>query len=121
MSLLPDAVLSYCSALRPLTTLTNSLFDSAPSDISHAYAAIKHWLLLAREKNQKMTPNTEDTIVWVGVVEDEGIERRIWNQLWPPFETVLVASLSSSQGEISVSHGLLVTYEMRYTNSACIL
>jgi len=102
MDLFSEAMLAHCTALRPLVTLSSlSMAESAPSDLTHAYASIKLWLLLARQRNQSTAPDLEETIVWVGVIQDEGIERRIWNQLWPSFEAVLAASLTTSNGEIS--------------------
>ncbi|KDQ07904.1 hypothetical protein BOTBODRAFT_180257 [Botryobasidium botryosum FD-172 SS1] len=102
MGVFSEAALAHCSALRPLTNLASlSMADSGPADLTHAYASIKLWLLLARQRNRNTTPDFEESIVWIGLVEDEGIEYRLWNQLWPSFEAVVAASLSTANGEIS--------------------
>ena len=75
--------------------------DRAHGDISHAYASIKLWLLLARKAASEL-PGVDAT----GALQDgEGLaSKMIWNALWPPFETVISAlEMEARAGNVSVS------------------
>ncbi len=75
--------------------------DHAHADISYAYASIKLWLLLAR-KAASDHPGVDAT----GALQDgEGLAAKmVWNELWPPFETVIAAfEIEARAGNTSVS------------------
>ncbi|KIJ69367.1 hypothetical protein HYDPIDRAFT_36436 [Hydnomerulius pinastri MD-312] len=53
--------------------------ETAAADIEHAYIALKSWLLLIH----KLSPERE-------AVDPRGeLTKRIWNELWPPFESMV--------------------------------
>ncbi|KAI0748219.1 hypothetical protein C8Q80DRAFT_1104066 [Daedaleopsis nitida] len=73
--------------------------DRAHADISYAYASIKLWLLLAR-KAASEHPGVDAS----GALQDgEGLAAKmIWNELWPPFETVVSAfEVEARSGNVS--------------------
>ena len=74
--------------------------DVAHVDISRAYASIKLWLLLS----QKAAMVSEDDTINAQIQRDEGdCSKMVWNDLWPPFESVVVAVETDAQnGLISV-------------------
>ncbi|KAH8106968.1 hypothetical protein BXZ70DRAFT_1003857 [Cristinia sonorae] len=61
------------------------------ADIDRAYASIKLWLLLCRKAIaiQELSLVQEDGVVLQD--KDGSLTRKIWNELWPPFESVLTA------------------------------
>ena len=62
--------------------------DRAHADISTAYTSIKLWLLLAR-KAASGHPSEDAT---GALLDGEGLAAKmVWNELWPPFETVIAA------------------------------
>ncbi|KAF8522278.1 hypothetical protein BU17DRAFT_44873 [Hysterangium stoloniferum] len=94
LTLLPNFVAVFASSLRlPLSGVLN---DSAALSVNHAFASVKLWILLARRSCSDM----ESSIIAAHPVESDGAERLVWNELWPPFERLLVQSLSNlSSGE----------------------
>ncbi|OBZ75571.1 hypothetical protein A0H81_04216 [Grifola frondosa] len=63
--------------------------DIAYVDISYAYAAIKLWLLLARKAAGHQRELSNDTST---VRDGENFaSKMVWNELWPPFESVISA------------------------------
>lgn len=65
---------------------TSDVQDHAHADISTAYASIKLWLLLAR-KAACEHPGVDAS---GALVDGEGVAAKmVWNELWPPFETVI--------------------------------
>ncbi|THH33844.1 hypothetical protein EUX98_g253 [Antrodiella citrinella] len=87
---------------RSLAVYQNFNYDGSQevvhAEISRAYASIKLWLLLCR----KATAIQEVSVLQTSVnaPDKEGaLTRRIWNELWPPFESVLVAIESDPQAE----------------------
>jgi len=94
---------------RVLAVYQNFNYDGSQevvhAEISRAYASIKLWLLLCR----KATAIQEISVLQTSVnaLDKEGaLTRRIWNELWPPFESVLVAIESDPQAE---SHLALIS------------
>jgi len=59
------------------------------ADINYAYIAVKLWLLLARKVHlvNDETENAEETLN----DKEDIVSRRLWNDLWLPFEHVLAA------------------------------
>lgn len=97
--------LAYSTSLNPYHT--PSVLDSpdtqdrAHADISYAYASMKLWLLLARK-----TAVEQPVVGASGSLQDiEGFAvKMIWNELWPPFESVLEAfEMDARAGNHSVS------------------
>ncbi|KAI9070388.1 hypothetical protein FKP32DRAFT_1586228 [Trametes sanguinea] len=88
----PSFTLTYCTSLSPYTNpsgLDNpDNQDRAHADISYAYASIKLWLLLARK-----VAGEQSTMDASGALRDnEGsAAKMVWNELWPPFESVVSA------------------------------
>ncbi|KAF9246494.1 hypothetical protein BU15DRAFT_40292 [Melanogaster broomeanus] len=53
--------------------------ETAAADIEHAYIALKSWLLLIH----RLTPSRQ-------TIDPGGdLTKRIWNELWPPFESLV--------------------------------
>ncbi|KAI0324520.1 hypothetical protein GY45DRAFT_1288775 [Cubamyces sp. BRFM 1775] len=84
--------LAYSTSLN--TYHTPSMLDSpdaqdrAHADISYAYASIKLWLLLARKAAAEQPAVSASG----GLQDFEGYTvKMIWNELWPPFESVIEA------------------------------
>lgn len=71
-------------------------YDHSALAVNHALASVKLWLLLARvcHKTTKLNRRNE---------ESNKAERQVWNALWPPFESLLVQSSDSPNGEVPVS------------------
>ncbi|TBU65728.1 hypothetical protein BD310DRAFT_803111 [Dichomitus squalens] len=95
--------LAYTTSLLPYQTVhmldSPEAQDRAHADISTAYASIKLWLLLAR-KAASGHPSHDAS----GTLQDgEGLAAKmVWNELWPPFEMVVVAfETDSRSGNVS--------------------
>lgn len=81
--LLPHFVIAYVSLLRlPMSGVLN---ESAAPNVNHGFASVKLWMLVARKACMHDASGVSDP--------DRG-ERMVWNELWPPFERLLVQSLS---------------------------
>ena len=98
----PTFSLAYNTSLAPYHTAAAALDmaspeaqDRAHADVSHAYAAIKLWLLLARKASTEH-PGVDAS----GALNDgEGpAAGLVWNELWPPFEIVLAAFEMDARG-----------------------
>ena len=76
LSQLGPLSVAHHAALRSYIQPTGAITDSAIADINHAYIAIKIWLILAQRKSAK-----------VGAGND--IALKVWDALWPPFETLV--------------------------------
>ncbi|KAK1236541.1 hypothetical protein PQX77_000234 [Marasmius sp. AFHP31] len=76
LSQLGPLSVAHHAALRSYIQPTGAITDSAIADINHAYIAIKIWLILAQRKSAK-----------VGAGND--IALKVWDTLWPPFETLI--------------------------------
>lgn len=81
----------YCKSLSSSQYLEYESQDLIHFDVSRAYASIKLWLMLAR----KASEGDDDVDVirreHNSDVDDCFKARRVWNELWPPFESVVVA------------------------------
>lgn len=72
-------------------------------DISRAYASIKLWLLLT----QKVSNGSEENLKQQKSSDEGDSSRKVWNELWPPFESVVVAVEAETQnGNFSVRGNL---------------
>lgn len=83
--LLPHFMVAYVSLLR--AAISGVLNESAAPSVNHAFASVKLWMLIARKTCM------EDTMDEVGALSSDNAERMVWNELWPPFERLLVQSL----------------------------
>lgn len=94
LALFPNFVAVFASSLRlPLSGVLN---DSAALSVNHAFASVKLWILLVRRSCSDM----ESSAITAHPVESDDAERMVWNELWPPFERLLIQSLSNrSSGE----------------------
>jgi hypothetical protein len=79
--LLPHFVVAYVSLLR--LPMSGTLNESA--SVNHGFASVKLWMLIARKACMHDAS---------GVPDSDRAERMVWNELWPPFERLLVQSLS---------------------------
>jgi hypothetical protein len=104
LAYVPSFSVSYANALRMLEGQdaalgASSAATAAASALSNAYAAIKLWMLLADryrplESSQRVpTPDNGD--------QQNNTIRQVWNEVWPPFENVILSSIMSTE---SVSH-----------------
>lgn len=81
--LLPHFVVAYVSLLRvPMFGVLN---ESAAPSVNHAFASVKLWMLIARKAS------VHDT---AGAPDSDSAERMVWNELWHPFEKLLVQTLT---------------------------
>ena len=93
--------------------------DRAHADISYAYASIKLWLLLARKASQE-----HSGVDATGALQDaEGIAAKmVWNELWPPFETVITAfEVDARGGNVSVRAAMNLNSMTHDTQLSCSL
>jgi hypothetical protein len=96
---------AYYSSLKLYIHAGVSPPDAAAADISHAYAAIKLWLLLTQKKAIQLngTPKLQSVS---SAREDSGniAAFMIWNELWPHFESLVnVFEVEAQFGTVSVS------------------
>ncbi|KAJ7285806.1 hypothetical protein C8J57DRAFT_1431486 [Mycena rebaudengoi] len=66
---------THHTVLRAYTSATSPT-ESATTDINHAYIAIKLWLLLAQRKSAADNGGNVTALM-------------VWNELWPPFESMI--------------------------------
>lgn len=82
-------VLSYYNSLEPLQAISEhqGLGEVESSHISRAYIAIKLWLLIVLKSlsSGPGTPREEETDI-----ASLHQCRTVWNELWPPFEAVVI-------------------------------
>ncbi|KAF9454513.1 hypothetical protein P691DRAFT_770412 [Macrolepiota fuliginosa MF-IS2] len=78
----------YFSALWPYMKSPGSVPDSATADINQAYLAIKLWLVIARQSEEAHQ---------VG----ELVYSSVWNELWPPFESIVNVLETEAQTGVS--------------------
>ncbi|KAL0581716.1 hypothetical protein V5O48_000298 [Marasmius crinis-equi] len=76
LSQLGPLSVAHHAALRSYSQPAGAMTESAIADINHAYIAIKLWLILAQKKSAE-----------VGTGND--IALKVWDTLWPPFETLV--------------------------------
>lgn len=87
---LPSFSLSYVSALQILNSpeALSGWSPDAAAAVSVGYAAFRLWMLLAAAGDHQL--NSDE-----GHDEAANEERRVWNEVWPPFERVVLTSISS--------------------------
>ncbi|TFK54850.1 hypothetical protein OE88DRAFT_1674178 [Heliocybe sulcata] len=103
----PAFLLVYHRLLRIYVSDSGTL-GLTGADINYAYIAMKLWLLLARKVHlvDRETGDAEET---PGTMEDV-VSRRLWNDLWPPFEHLLTAFEVDTQiGSIPATGALILT------------
>ncbi|KAK0210802.1 hypothetical protein DFS33DRAFT_1251098 [Desarmillaria ectypa] len=91
---LPTFSSAYQATLRGYLQACPSPPESAITDINHAYVAIKLWLMLAQKR---------------AVKEDEGSISAfmVWNELWPPFESLVNVFEAEVQVGLSMTLAML--------------
>ncbi|PBK96908.1 hypothetical protein ARMGADRAFT_1010439 [Armillaria gallica] len=91
---LPTFSSAYQATLRGYLQAGTSPPESAITDINHAYVAIKLWLMLAQKRATK---------------EDEGSISpfMVWNELWPPFESLVNVFEAEVQVGLSMTLAML--------------
>ncbi|KAK0483676.1 hypothetical protein IW261DRAFT_1464504 [Armillaria novae-zelandiae] len=91
---LPTFSSAYQATLRGYLQAGTSPPDSAITDINHAYVAIKLWLMLAQKRAAK---------------EEEGSISAfmVWNELWPPFESLVNVFEAEVQVGLSMTLAML--------------
>jgi hypothetical protein len=84
--------ISYSNTLNSLSDqlFSKGLLPSAGPEVNHAFAAIKLWLLLALRTGYEKPAGTSSD-----VIDSDTEQRRIWNEVWPPFERLLALSANS--------------------------
>ncbi|KAI0797914.1 hypothetical protein C8Q75DRAFT_845203 [Abortiporus biennis] len=92
--------LSYSKSLSSYQLSECESQDLVHADISRAYASIKLWLLLSRKAAMH---NPFDDVQQTSSYSDESsTSRRVWNELWPPFETVVISlEMDAQVGNLS--------------------
>ncbi|KAF8590616.1 hypothetical protein K439DRAFT_1382139 [Ramaria rubella] len=87
LNLLPNFVMAYVSSLRlPLSGVLN---ESAAPSVNHAFASVKLWMLLARKAYFRENRPS----IGQDASDSDNEERKIWNEMWPPFERLLIQSM----------------------------
>lgn len=99
--------ISYSNALESLGEQLSSrgLSASASSEVSHGYAAIKFWLLLAQRVGDRESAEGRSEC------NSDGEQRRLWNEAWPSFEGLLNLSIMNNDQGSLVSfqqHGIYI-------------
>ena len=97
----PAFVTSYFVSLEPLQIVSSdqiALGDVEPSIVSRAYISMKLWLLAGHSSSRIALGRDMDIQV------DSNIHgrRMVWNELWPPFETVVLNLHHSNSAANSV-------------------
>ncbi|GBE81969.1 hypothetical protein SCP_0403450 [Sparassis crispa] len=87
---------SLCSYQHPQWPLDIDAQEIAHRDISNAYAALKMWLLLARraaaQRIELAVNSRRNGADGDGMLDEEILATSmVWNELWPPFESVMSA------------------------------
>lgn len=97
--------LSFATSLRPLAVISiHAPPEEYTSNLNQAYAAIKLWLLLCRKMHDPVSHTTSHEAADLTAMGRRGsaagdesdetrAERRVWNELWPPFENMLLPSV----------------------------
>lgn len=74
--------------------------DMGAADLNRAYVSIRLWLLLVH-----MFETNQAGVVEGGMVR-ENSAKMLWNELWPPFETIVLSLENDAlNGSVSVKHG----------------
>ncbi|GJJ12125.1 hypothetical protein Clacol_006366 [Clathrus columnatus] len=89
--LLPTFSYLYAATLRFASS--GSQYDHSALAVNHAFASVKLWLLLARKCHQARNLARRSE-------ESDKAERQVWNELWPPFERLLVQTLENPNAEV---------------------
>ncbi|EKM82662.1 hypothetical protein AGABI1DRAFT_104568 [Agaricus bisporus var. burnettii JB137-S8] len=77
----------YLGAFWPYAGSTNRVLNFATADINQAYLAIKLWLMVAKRSTELQQPGH--------------IYHSVWNELWPPFESMIGILETEEQSGIS--------------------
>lgn len=76
-------------------------------NLNQAFAAVKFWVLLCRKMHtpvahaiaqdaDELTALGRRNVSMVEESEESRTERRVWNELWPPFEGILLPSMGGN-------------------------
>lgn len=64
-------------------------------EVSHAYASMKLWLLLCSQDENGMWTKRES--------RKTATQLQVWNEMWPPFERLILTSLTNESEAWAVS------------------
>jgi hypothetical protein len=104
---LKDFASTYALSLAHMST-GYSLPETQALDLNQAFTAIKLWIMLARKTiirtTQSDTSPPTGSLLGSEASESTGQENVVWNELWPPFETLIIASAAGdAESAITVS------------------
>ncbi|KAK0459777.1 uncharacterized protein EV420DRAFT_1620288 [Desarmillaria tabescens] len=91
---LPTFSSAYQATLREYLQAGTSPPESAITDINHAYVAIKLWLMLAQKRAVKEDGGSISAFM-------------VWNELWPPFESLVNVFEAEVQVGLSMTLAML--------------
>ncbi|RDB21389.1 hypothetical protein Hypma_011626 [Hypsizygus marmoreus] len=92
---LPSFSYAHHAAMRVYAQSTTSASESAMIDINHAYIGIKLWVLLAQKASTSDSAGDLKTF-------------SVWNELWPPFESIINVFEVEARAGQSLTLGTLV-------------
>lgn len=111
-NLFPSLKAFSCTYANSLLSLSGHYIppDTSALDLNQAFTAIKLWMMLSRRKRSQDGNNHDDLILshsdQVGPEESEELvrERAVWNELWSPFEALLLTTIADdSMEDLTVS------------------
>ncbi|KAG9038422.1 hypothetical protein FRB95_001279 [Tulasnella sp. JGI-2019a] len=117
---LTSFALSLATSLRPLTAMSiHAPPEEYSFNLNQAFTAIKLWMLMCRKIHDPVAHSIAqdaDELTALGrrdgnsgeESEESRTERRVWNELWPPFEGILIPSMSGNGAEDSTSLNLAI-------------
>ncbi|KAG8877254.1 hypothetical protein FRB97_003555 [Tulasnella sp. 331] len=117
---LTSFALSFATSLRPLTAMSiHAPPEEYSFNLNQAFAAIKLWVMLCRKMHNPYAhaiAQDADELTALGKrngstleeSEESRTERRVWNELWPPFEGILLPSMAGNGIDDSTSLNLAI-------------
>lgn len=94
----------FSGALWPYIGGINRGMNFATAEINQAYLAIKLWLMVAKRSTE---------------VQPSSIYYSVWNELWPPFESII--GILETEEQSSTSHVSFQYFDLGYWNLTSIL
>lgn len=107
----PSFSVAYTQQLQNLllNVGSNGWTEVAAVDVSNSYVAIKLWMMLARQsghhRRSKIQADgaSETEVIEHVLVDDDDEERWVWNEVWHPFEKLVLASMPISADDANIS------------------
>jgi len=89
---------TYAQSLQSLVSPVFS--ETAYNDLNQAFTAVKLWMLLCKVKKGlgSLPGSTDDVVLTTSTrismeeAEELSMEKTVWNELWPPFKSMLAMS-----------------------------